>query len=460
MLDTNRAHTLLARGLLLAIALMLCVSLCVLATAPANADYELIYEDGGTTAAKDINREKEIPKILVLPEDITEISQNGFSNLAGIEKVVFPSTLTKIGSYAFSYCDGLTEITIPKGVNVGVEAFSNCPSLKTVKILHGGVTIERKAFSSCPNLQYVELASDVTFNGTSSFTGGAAGLTIHCDNGQITGVGDDAVKWEDHLPDNSEAAYEYEYTKDDSKLTVKKYHGKSTDPVIPAQINGKDVTDIASGAFDDCSQTIQSITVLSTKLNPIPDGAFPDKVVLKGYKGPVKDYADDPSRPNVTFEDQNMTETHKVAVAENSKDWLSFSVGADEAAAVKAERHTELDVIPNDSKYITVWIEQMDNGNDRLIDGICVKNTENSPEPGDDPVNYEKSVYVIIAGAQDKLEPGAGCVPENLRRYTFPMPGANIKVSAGLDQLVKGPAVPDSNGGIPGDDPSPPPSLP
>jgi len=289
MLDTNRAHTLLARGLLLAIALMLCMSLCVLVTVPANAGYELIYEDGNPTIAKDINRESEIPKFLVLSEDITEISRSGFSNLAGIEKIVFPSTLTKIGSYAFSYCNDLIEITIPKGVTVGAEAFSYCPSLQTVKILHGGVTIERKAFSGCPNLKDVELASDVIFNGTHSFTG-TTGLTIHCDKGKIDDVGDNLVTWEDRLPDNSEAAYAYSVT--DDKVTVIKYHGKSENPVIPAQINGKDVTDIESGAFADCTQAIETITVLSTKLtSPITEGAFPSSVILKGYNGPIKDYA-------------------------------------------------------------------------------------------------------------------------------------------------------------------------
>jgi len=155
-----------------------------------------------------------------------------------------------------------------------------------------------------------------------------------------------------------------------------------------------------------------------------------------------------------------MTEEHNVTVDPKFKDWLSVSVGTDPNCLDVSNTDTQVlegvvplisdDKISDDKpRYITVWIKQMDNGNDKLIDRIYVKNTDNPLEPGDDTVNDVKSVYVIIADAQEKLESGADCVPENLRRYTFPMPGANITISAELVPLYGSSAPADTSVGSP-----------
>lgn len=72
---------------------------------------------------------------LTLPNVITQIGSNAFSNCDGLSKVYIPNTVKKINSLAFSKCTGLTEITIPSSItNIGEEAFVDCDNLKKVNI--------------------------------------------------------------------------------------------------------------------------------------------------------------------------------------------------------------------------------------------------------------------------------------------------------------------------------------
>lgn len=458
MLETNRLHTLLARGLLLFISLVLCMSLCVLAAVPAKAADPWTYLKPGDTPAVVIGivESADVPDTLVIPEGVETIGPNALSG-HNFTDIVFPSTLKEIGEYALSYCNGITEITIPMGVNVGVGAFSECDNLETVKVLYGGVKINPSAFAECPKLSKVELASDVSFTGGNAFSGASA-LTIFYDGAEISNLGASNVNWESLLA-NSEAAYAYEYEVDAAtgeKLTVTGYHGKLPNPEVPDTINGKAVTHIAAGAFKNTPTIVTSVT-LPPSVKEIEEGALPDTtdVTLKGYSPVASDYAKD--KLNVTFVDQNLTDVHMVTVDHSSEAWLSLSyraegesVDQDVGSTNKSLELTPLNSV-NKQNQVTVWINQM-NTADQYLDSIVVTaNTEGSG-PGDNTdFKTEKSVYVIIADAQSKLTDSDTCVPPKLRRFTFNMPGANITVKAVLKDFVKGPTMPDSTSASPGE---------
>ncbi len=65
----------------------------------------------------------------IVPEGVTEIGSNAFTNCVWLEAVVLPSTLIKIGSGAFQLCP-FTEIIIPLNVTeIGSSAFNECTAL-------------------------------------------------------------------------------------------------------------------------------------------------------------------------------------------------------------------------------------------------------------------------------------------------------------------------------------------
>ena len=69
-----------------------------------------------------------------IPNSVTSIGENAFRNCSSLTSIVFGdnSQLTSIGEYAFNWCKSLTSIEIPSSVtSIGEYAFSNCSSLKS-----------------------------------------------------------------------------------------------------------------------------------------------------------------------------------------------------------------------------------------------------------------------------------------------------------------------------------------
>ena len=62
---------------------------------------------------------------VVIPDTVTTIGDQAFSNCDGLTYIVIPDSVTAIGEKAFYDCDGLTNVVIPNGVEtIGKGAFS------------------------------------------------------------------------------------------------------------------------------------------------------------------------------------------------------------------------------------------------------------------------------------------------------------------------------------------------
>ena len=143
---------------------------------------------------------KEI-KDLVIPEDVTSISNNVFYGCSGLISVTIPNSVTSIGNYAFSGCSGLYSITIPNSVtSIGSDAFSNTgwynnqpdglvyagkvaykykgtmPDNSSITIQDGTVGIAGSAFFFCSGMVSVTIPNSVTSIGGGAFWG-CSGLT-------------------------------------------------------------------------------------------------------------------------------------------------------------------------------------------------------------------------------------------------------------------------------------------
>lgn len=70
---------------------------------------------------------------LVIPNDVTSISDFAFNRCIGLTSIIIPNSINSIGDYAFYGCTNLTTVTISDSVtNIGSSAFEHCDNLTDV----------------------------------------------------------------------------------------------------------------------------------------------------------------------------------------------------------------------------------------------------------------------------------------------------------------------------------------
>ena len=131
----------------------------------------------------------------VIPDSVTEIGVQAFSNCDSLTSITIPDSVTTIGDYAFSNCDSLTSVTIPDSVTtIGNYAFYGCSSLTSVAIGESVTTIREGAFYGCSSLISVTIPDSVTTIGDSAFHG-CISLTSVTIGESVTTIGDSAFRY-------------------------------------------------------------------------------------------------------------------------------------------------------------------------------------------------------------------------------------------------------------------------
>ena len=111
-------------------------------------------------------------KEIIIPEGITKIADNGFSDLTNLEKVVIPSSVAEIGNDAFYMCENLMNVEIPSSVTeIGNNAFYNCENIIDIELPSSLTKIGSNAFSNCTSLTSIMIPSNVTEIGEGAFYG-------------------------------------------------------------------------------------------------------------------------------------------------------------------------------------------------------------------------------------------------------------------------------------------------
>ena len=243
---------------------------------------------------------KNLTKVM-MPESLTSIGLAAFCS-SGLKELNLPNSVVNIGKSAFNYCLGLTEIHIPTSLTTITDnAFSECMNVTQVTIPVSVKSIEESAFSECRSL------TDVYYSGTEAQWNE---ITI------VEKGNEKLILATKHFAKVDEPASDYEYqelTADTVEIT--KYKGSDTAVNIPAEMDAKKVTQIASTAFQgnkaikeiifpsgvtsigsnsfsDCS-SLTKVTI-SNGVTSISDGAFngcssltgitlPDGVTNIGY---------------------------------------------------------------------------------------------------------------------------------------------------------------------------------
>ena len=95
-------------------------------------------------------------KHLELPDNITKIAENAFTNSC-LESIIIPDSVTKIGDRAFSHCRQLKSIRLPKYLKkIGVAVFDHT-ALESIEFPPNIKLIDYWAFYCCKNLREIVL---------------------------------------------------------------------------------------------------------------------------------------------------------------------------------------------------------------------------------------------------------------------------------------------------------------
>ncbi len=129
------------------------------------------YEANPLYYAKKLYLNRELVTELVIPEDVTNISDYAFYNCTSLISVTIPDSVTSIGNSAFSGCSRLTSITIPDSVtSIGNYAFFGCKSITSITIPDSVTSIGDRAFLWCSSLISVTIPDSVTSIGNAAFS--------------------------------------------------------------------------------------------------------------------------------------------------------------------------------------------------------------------------------------------------------------------------------------------------
>ena len=108
---------------------------------------------------------------IVLPNSITSIGREAFSDCRSLISISLPQSVKSIGSGAFDGCTNLVSANIPDGVTSIDGLFANCRSLSSIEIPNSVTYIGSSSFQDCSSLSSVVIPNSVTSIGQSAFYG-------------------------------------------------------------------------------------------------------------------------------------------------------------------------------------------------------------------------------------------------------------------------------------------------
>lgn len=107
-----------------------------------------------------------------VPEGISKLEKDCFSNCYTLKKVILPSSLTDIGENAFTNCTRLAEINLPENLEyIGDSAFSGCRSLSGDLVIPPKVVSIGKFAFSITRFNSIKLSGDVQIVHEGAFMG-------------------------------------------------------------------------------------------------------------------------------------------------------------------------------------------------------------------------------------------------------------------------------------------------
>ncbi|MBQ2811705.1 MAG: leucine-rich repeat domain-containing protein, partial [Clostridia bacterium] len=143
-----------------------CTKLERITVAEGNTEY--YSDENGVLFSREFNAVVQYPiandsTSYTVPEGITYIGCQAFSNNAYLESVTIPDSVLKIRNNAFENCANLETVTLGKGISeIEYDTFSNCKKLTGINIPFGVNAIGSGAFQYCESLTKITIPESVS----------------------------------------------------------------------------------------------------------------------------------------------------------------------------------------------------------------------------------------------------------------------------------------------------------
>ena len=218
---------------------------------------------------------------VILPEKLRLIEARAFQNCTSLSEIILPENLEKIVSQAFEDCTNLTDITIyDKVTSISTSAFNNIP--KEQLTIHGIAGSYANTFATTNGYAFevVQTGDDLITTYLQAKIDEAKGLdpalyTKESYANLLTAIAHAEQVLEEATEqtqiDNEIAAlqgvidaldpvvFRYQEIAGGAEIAITGFNNPGGAAEIPAEIDGKPVTSIAEGAFEDVLITSVSI---------------------------------------------------------------------------------------------------------------------------------------------------------------------------------------------------------
>lgn len=124
------------------------------------------------------------PKYVVIPNTVTRISENAFTNCSRLEGIVIPDSVTQLSAHVFDDCTSLKSVKFGKGIEkvsdslfknnkalqfvdlgtvkeIGTNAFKNCTNLEEIIIPDSVETVHAYAFYKCLGVKHISIGKNL-----------------------------------------------------------------------------------------------------------------------------------------------------------------------------------------------------------------------------------------------------------------------------------------------------------
>lgn len=221
---------------------------------------------------------------LSLPSSIERIKSGAFWKASNLKNVTFADKgkgLKTIGMYAFADCSSLESIDLSNSsiTEIPKNAFSNCTSLKTVKLPPTVTKIADDAFANCKKLEEIQGLSNCKISeiGTDAFAGCYNLKTFDLSSATITAL-------PDSLCNNMYAVTTVRLPKTLTSIGTSALEGCKKLEEINGLSDCK-LTSIGANAFASCS-ALKGVDLSKSSFTALPASAFAKDTALTSVKLP------------------------------------------------------------------------------------------------------------------------------------------------------------------------------
>ena len=197
-----------------------------------------------------------------LPDSVTEIGLGAFDVCLELRSIKFPKNITNIPDQCAASCNSLDNVVIPEKVtSIGEWAFAFDWELHTVTIPLSVVKMGEEPFYSCDSLSTVYYeGSPEDFQKIQMDSSTRSKLTPLLVYGKSSEESS-SYPIDEPSANTDPEAENYDYAiNSDGFITIKKYKKNEEYVIIPSNIEGRQVSEIDRGAFENC-YSIKKVTL-------------------------------------------------------------------------------------------------------------------------------------------------------------------------------------------------------